>query len=66
MNIKNIEKYQNMYITLKDYNTNEVITYSKNAKEAYDNAILLGVTDPVILFIDVEEMRLFILEQANK
>lgn len=45
------EKYNGRYVALKDFNDSTVISYGKDPKEAFENAVKKGVPEPVILYM---------------
>jgi uncharacterized protein (DUF39 family) len=52
--VKDSEKYIGMYVTVEDFNSEIVLTSSKNAYDAYHAAINLGYNDPVLIYIPKE------------
>ncbi len=49
--INNSEKYLGQYVTTKSFTSKDVITHGKDPVKVYNDAIKLGIKDPVILFI---------------
>lgn len=47
-------RYVGQYVTTADFGKTEVITSSKSAVEAYNNAKELGYTDPVLIYVPLE------------
>ena len=49
--VDDYERYIGQYVTTSDFDSTTVITASESAKEAYQRALNLGVSDPVLIWI---------------
>lgn len=50
--VKNADKYQGQYVCLETWDSDDVISHSESAAEAYREAVSLGCDDPVIVYCD--------------
>ncbi|MGZ8924494.1 MAG: hypothetical protein ACXW2E_01290 [Nitrososphaeraceae archaeon] len=49
--IDNASEYANQYVTVEDFGHTTVLTASTSAIDAYNQAIELGFSSPVLLYI---------------
>lgn len=50
------KKYYGQYVAIRDLNEPIVITYGKDPRRVYEEAIKKGYLDPVILFVPTKDM----------
>lgn len=52
--VANAARYVGQYVTTADFGETAVITTSNDAVEAYNSAIELGYSDPVLIYVPLE------------